>query len=70
MFESVSLLESQGQPKASLYPLWYLAVEGDLTIHRINNDLRTKAALMASAYASVKSKKGAKAFKVALEKLG
>jgi len=50
--------------------LWYLAVEGDIAIYRINNDLRTKAALMASAYASVKSKKGATAFKVALEKLG
>ena len=70
MFESVSLLESEGHTEASQYPLWYVGVEVDIAIYRINSNLRTEAALTAQAYASVKSKKAAKAFTKTLEKLG
>lgn len=65
----MSLLESEGHTEASEYPLWYLSTETDIAVARINGNLRTEAALMAQAYASVKSKKGAKAFQKTLEKL-
>ncbi len=66
----MSLLESEGQSEASQYPLWYLSQESDIAIARINSNLRMTAALTAQAYASIKSKKGAKAFQKTLEKLG
>ena len=69
MFECVSLLESEGHPEASEYPLWYLNLETDIAVARINSNLRSDAALTAQAYASVKSKKAAKAFQKTLEKL-
>jgi hypothetical protein len=70
VFERVSLLKSEGHAEASLYPLWYLSMENEIAVIRINSNLRTKAALASQAYASVKSKKGAKEFKKTLEKLG
>jgi hypothetical protein len=65
----VSLLESQGHTGAAEYPLWYVSVETDIAVARINSNLRTEAALTAQAYAAVKSKKAAKAFQKTLEKL-
>lgn len=65
----MSLLESEGHAGASEYPLWYLTVETDIAVARINSNLRSEAALTAQAYASVKSKKAAKAFQKTLEKL-
>lgn len=65
----MSLLESQGQPEASQYPLWYLGEETEIVARRINVNLRTEAALLSMAFASTQSKKGAKAFQKTLEKL-
>lgn len=69
MFERAALLESEGQAEASEYPLWYLSLETEIAVARINSNLRTEAALTAQAYASVKSKKAAKLFQKTLEKL-
>ena len=65
----MSLLESEGHAGAGEYPLWYLTLERDIAVARINSNLRSEAALTAQAYASVKSKKAAKAFQKTLEKL-
>ena len=69
MFERVSLLESEGHVEANEYPFWYLSLETEIAVARINSNLRTEAALTAQAYASIKSKKAAKLFQKTLEKL-
>lgn len=65
----MSLLIVEGHPEASEYPLWYLGVEHEIVVHRINSQLRTEAVLHQQAIASVKSKKSAKAFSKTLESL-
>lgn len=65
----MSFLESEGHVEANEYPMWYLSLETEIAIARINSNLRTEAALTAQAYASVKSKKSAKLFQKTLEKL-
>jgi hypothetical protein len=69
VFERVSLLESEGHVEANEYPFWYLSLETEIAVARINSNLRTEAALTAQAYASIKSKKAAKLFQKTLEKL-
>ena len=65
----MSLLESEGHVEANEYPFWYLSLETEIAVARINSNLRTEAALTAQAYASIKSKKAAKLFQKTLEKL-
>lgn len=67
----VSLLKSEGHVQAHHYPIWMLWEQLEVVRRRLNAQTRSQATSMLVAFAAVNGgRKGMKAFKEYLEKLG